>query len=154
MLVQSNHAMKTLRVHVTFTTHCFTEQFGKIPHPNGDPIIDEDTKRPRTFCPVRYGLSYSLPALVNGLSGAVVNQTAAQRNWVYSTTIASPAGPYHIFFEISRSPAHKRTWQDLDMVIESAYPETGSPPAIRGQKPFALLCGETYTGNKKRPKKR
>lgn len=147
--VHSDLAKKTLRVRALFTTHCFSESYGSIPHPAGDTVIDSNTLRPRTFCPVRFSCSHALPSLVAGLSGATVRQTSALRNWVYSTVIPHPTGPYHIFFEVKRAPPDQRTWQDVNLIVESAYPEQGAPPSVRGQKPFALVCGEVYTGNRK-----
>lgn len=147
--VQSEHAKKTLRVRVTFSTHCFSEEHGKIPHPVGDTVIDQDTKRPRTFCPTRYQLSHDLPNLVNAMVDEDVFQTDAQRNWVYTVTITSPAGPYHLFFEVRKAPNEQRTWQDVNLVVESAYLQTGADPAVRGKKPFVLVCGEAYTGNRR-----
>ena len=154
LLLRSEHAKKTLRVRVTFSTHCFSEEFGKVPHPGGDPVIDEDTKRPRTFCPIRYGLSHGLPVLLKGLEGKDVFQTQSMRNWVYTVTIESPAGPYHVFFEVRKASADQRTWQDLNLVVESAYPQTGAGPAVRGKKPFVLVCGEAYTGNRRPTRKK
>ncbi len=155
--VPSVLAKKTLRVRALFTTHCFSQSHGSIPHPTGDTVIDGDTSRPRTFCPVRYGCSHALPALVAGLPGSKVRQTSALRNWVYSTVIAHPSGPYNIFFEVKRAAPEQRTWQDLNLIVESAYPEHGAPPSVRGQKPFVLVCGEAYTGRRQpalRDKKR
>lgn len=154
LLVPSVLAKKTLRVRVTYSTHCFSEKYGAIPHPPSDPIIDVDTKQHRTFCPIRYGLSKGLPAVIRGMTDSDVFQTSAVRNWVYSITIENPAGPYHVFFEVNRASAEQRTWQDLNLVVESAYPEDDSPPSVRGKKPFALVCGEVYTGQRHRPKKR
>ena len=146
--VDSELAKKKLRVRALFTTHCFSERYGSIPHGAGDPLIDDDTKQPRTFCPVRFQCSLDLPKMILKLPGSIVRQTSAQRNWVFSTVIDHPAGPYHIFFEIKRSSPEQRTWQDLNLVIESAYPEQNAPPSVRGQKPFELVCGEAYTGNR------
>lgn len=154
IIVDSQLAMKKLRVRISFTTHCFSEEFGKILHPPGDPVIDQSTNRPRTFCPIRHQLSKQLPALLRSLTDEDVYQTSAVRNWVFSVTVASPNGPYHIFFEVKRSPNNQRTWQDLNLTVESAYPESDGPPSVRGKKPFVLVCGETYTGNKRPPLRR
>lgn len=152
MMVPSRRVGKDLRVNTTFSTHCFSESYGKIPHPQGDPIIDYDTRRPRTFCPIRYGHSKLLPDLVRSLPDVDVWQTSAVRNWVYSVSIDDPSGPYHMFFEIKKAPAEQRTWQDLNLIVESAYPS--GPPAVRGKKPFVIVCAEAYLGARKQPKKR
>ncbi|MCE7032774.1 heat-shock protein [Lysobacter sp. GX 14042] len=151
--VVSTHAKTTLRVHVTFTSHCFSEKLDSTLLAQGDPIIDRNTRHPRMFCPTRYRLSHKLPGFLQELPGRSVSLTSAQRNWVYTVTIEDPAGPYHVFFELGRAPIEQRTWQDLNLVVESAYPETKAPPGVRGRpKPFALVCGEVYTGNRAKPK--
>lgn len=152
--VNSALAKKTLRVRALFSTHCFSHAYDPNRHPSGDTVIDEDTKSPRTFCPVRYGLSHALPSFIREMPTATVSQTSAVRNWVYSVTVQNPQGPYHVFFEIKRAPPEQRTWQDLNLIIESAYPEEKGPPAIRGKKPFVLVCGEAYTGNRRSPRKK
>lgn len=151
--VVSTHAKATLRVHVTFTSHCFSEKLDSALLVQGGPVIDRDTRHPRMFCPTRYRLSHRLPSFIRGLPGRSVSLTSAQRNWVYTVTVEHPAGPYHVFFELRRAPGEQRTWQDLNLIVESAYPETRTPPAVRGRpKPFALVCGEVYTGNRAKPK--
>jgi len=153
--VASTQAKKTLRVHVTFTSHCFSERLDLARHPGGDPVIDRDTRDPRMFCPMRYRLSFRLPDFIRELPYRTVSVTSALRNWVYTVTIEDPAGPYHVFLELRRAAAVQRTWQDLNLVVESAYPETRGPPAVRGRpKPFPLVCGEVYTGNRTRPRKK
>ena len=147
-------AQKTLRVRVTFTSHCFSEAYDAATHPPGDTIIDQDTKRWRTYCPVRDQLSKGLSNVISTLIDEEVWQSATERNWVYSTTVQVAAGPYHVFFEVKKAPPEQRTWQDVNLIVESAYPQSGAPPAVRGKKPFALVCGEEYTGRRRKAKKR
>lgn len=155
MLVHSERLNKILRISVTFSTHCFSETFGVIPHPDGDTVIDSDTKRPRTFCPIRYGLSKSLPDLIRALPGKAITKTSFQRNWVHTLTIEDPAGPYHLFIEIQKAPRDKRTWQDLEVVVESAYHETLGPPDVTGgPRAFMAVCADTYAPPMKKPKKK
>ncbi|HDZ58145.1 MAG TPA: hypothetical protein ENI17_02695 [Pseudomonas xinjiangensis] len=150
-LVDSNKARKKLRVHVTYSTHCFTRRFYHgSEHPDGYPLLDIDTPRPRIFCPVRYRLSIQLPELIGGLNQPSIKvlQTTSRRNWAYSITILHPAGPYHVFFELSRSAKHQKSWQDLNLVVESAYHEDPNeePPSFLGTMGFVLLCGKVYLG--------
>lgn len=144
--IDSKLAKKVLRVHVTFTNHCFTKAYAPETHPPGEIIIDQDKPRPRTFCPVRYRLSHDLPAVIKRLNHpkAAVWQTSRERNWSHSITIEDPAGPYHVFFEVRRASNHQRQWQDLNLVVESAYHETETPPDLLGSMGFLLLCGKVY----------
>ena len=143
--VESGLAKKSLRIHVTFSNHCFTTAYAPENHPSDTPIIGEGSARPRTFCPIRYSLSTALPSLIRGLDHpkAKVWETAAERNWAYSIKIDDPQGPYHLFFELRR--ANEKP-QDLSLFVESAYhedPEIG-PPLLKGSMSFLLLCGKVY----------
>ena len=147
---ESKLAKKWLRLHVTFSNHCFTKGYNPEEHIEGEPIFDEDTPRPRLFCRTRYRLSKTLPELIRRLNHHKVEvvQTAARRNWVYSLTIEDPAGPYHVFLEVRRAGAKYKHLQDLNLVIESAYyedPNKGAPNLL-GPMNFYLLCGKTFMG--------
>lgn len=144
----SVQAKKTLRVRVTFSNHCFTRAYEAAIHIPSEPIIDPSGPRPRAFCRIRYRLSLALPALVNGLNQPAVKvwETNSERNWVYSIKIDDPAGPYHLFFEVTRAAGARSDHQDLNLVVESAYhedPEKG-PPILRGRMSFLLLCSKVY----------
>lgn len=55
---------------------------------------------------------------------------------------------YQIFFELRRTVAGLRRLQDLDMVVESAYPANPARPEpnILGRVSFLLLAGNLYAG--------
>lgn len=148
--VKSELAKKALRVHVTFSNHCFTKRYDAATHPAGEPIIDQGLARQRTFCPIRYRLSQALPALIRQLAESPrtkVWETSAERNWCYSITIEDPSGPYHVFFEVRRAARDRRQWQDLQLVVESAYHEgEAGGPSLKGSIAFVLLCGKTFMG--------
>ena len=142
--IASQLAKRDLRVHVTFSSHCFSQAYDSATHPHGEPIILDGAGRSRTFCAIRYRLSFGLPAVIQGLSHpqSKVHETASRRNWAYSMMILDPAGPYHVFFEIRR--AAKERLQDLNLVVESAYHQTEKPPKLLGKMGFMLLCGKVY----------
>jgi len=150
MIVKSDMARKELKVHVRFTNHCFTKGYEAFGHPEGEPIIPDHSGNERTFCPIRYRLSLSLPEIISGLVNPQkkVFQTAAKRNWAYSITIDDPAGPYHLFFEIRRASRDERYLQDLNVVVESAYHEERGygPPKLLERIGFVALCGRVYCG--------
>lgn len=148
--VESQLAKKNLRVHVTFSNHCFSKGYEAATHPPGEPIIGAGEARPRTYCAIRYRLSHALPALIRNLADlpkTKVWETTAERNWCYSITIEDPSGPYHVFFEVRRAAKDRRQWQDLQLVVESAYHEGDEGgPSLKGSMAFVLLCGKTYVG--------
>lgn len=148
--VHSLRAKKSLRVDVRFSNHCFTRGYEAEHHPDGFPILFDAGGRPRSFCPERYQLSLNLPAVVASLQDPTIAvwQTATQRNWAYSIPIQDATGTYHVFFELRRAPVEQRTWQDLSMVVESAYPEgeEWGAPDLLGKMAFGLLCGRLYMG--------
>ena len=79
---------------------------------------------------------------------AMVMQTVAERNWLHLVTVEDPAGKYHIFFELRRTATEFRHLQDLNLVVENAYPQGAAHrvPAVRGSMGFILLCGKVYKG--------
>ncbi|MEN0106246.1 MAG: hypothetical protein AAGC84_07445 [Pseudomonas sp.] len=147
--IDSAMAGKVLTVGVRFSNHCFTSAYSPHDHKAG-PILLDAGGRQRTFCPKRYALSLQLGQLISELNHPKIQvwQTAERRNWVYSTTVEGHQGPYHVFFEIKRNDRKNHAQDDLNMVIESAYPEgdlrTG--PNRFGRMGFVLLCGKIYTG--------
>jgi hypothetical protein len=150
LIVPSEVAKRELSVHVRFTTHCFTKSYDAEMHPAGDPILMDEGGRPRTFCPVRFPLSLGLPEIIRGLNHPKmkVYQTGSRRNWLHSAMVEGPGGPYHIFFEVRRAPAERRRQQDIELVVESAYPqgEIKQPPATVGSMGFVLLVGKVFLG--------
>lgn len=149
--VSSSKVPRRLRINVRFTNHCFSEAFDPAKHPADEPVIPDGQRR-RAFCPDRYDLSPRLPSLIRGLAdpAARVHETAARRNWMHAALVEVPfAGTrYQIFFELRRTVPERRRLQDLDMVVESAYPADPSrtEPNILGPVRFALLAGSLYLG--------
>jgi hypothetical protein len=150
MNVHSTKAGKTLRVHVRFMSHCFSKKSDKADHPVDSPIVRDAAGRPRSFCHIRYGISFRLPAVIRSLNHprAVVIQTARERNWLHTMAIEEPNGKYHIFFELRRAALGSLDCQDLNLVVESAYHQDLSrpEPAVRGSMGFILVCGKVYKG--------
>ena len=144
---------RPLRINVRFTNHCYSEAFDPDHHAPNDPTI-RDGARNRAFAPDRYALSLHLPALIQGLAtpGARVHETAARRNWMYAAAMEIPVANtrYQIFFELRRTMPERRRFQDLDMVVESAYPADPDRPApnVLGRMNFLLLAGNVYLGLK------
>lgn len=147
-VLESKLARRDLRIHVTFSTHCFSKAYEPALHAHEEPIIDTSTPRPRSLCPIRYRLSRQLPPLIKSLGHpkAKVWETATERNWCYSLTVDAPSGPYYVFFEVRRTSREQRQWQDLNLVVESAYhaDQRSEGPKLKGSISFVLLCGKTY----------
>lgn len=150
LLVDSRTAGRVLRVHVRFTTHCFTKGFDPAACPPDEPRILDEGRRFRVFCPVRHGLSAHLPAAIQGLNHpkARVHQTGSRRNWLHSATVEGHHGPYHIFFEVRRAPQDRRRMQDVELTVESAYPQGDAYPApiTIGPMGFLVLIGNVFLG--------
>jgi hypothetical protein len=149
--VSSTKVPRPLRINVRFTNHCFSEAFDPAKHPADEPAIMDGLRR-RAFSPNRYALSPGLPALIRGLAdpGARVHETAARRNWMYAAIVEVPVTGtrYQIFFELRRTVPERRRLQDLEMVVESAYPAdpSRSEPNILGRVSFLLLAGSLFVG--------
>lgn len=146
---------RPLRINVRFTNHCFSEAFDRTKHPADAPAIMDGLTR-RVFCPDRYALSQHLPGLIRGLANprVRVHETAARRNWMYAAIVeipvaGTPGTRYQIFFELRRTAPERRRLQDLDMVVESAYPADAARPEpnILGPVNFLLLAGSLYVAS-------
>ena len=144
---------RPLRINVRFTNHCFSEVFDPAKHLAEEPVI-MDGRRRRVFCPDRYALSLRLPGLIRALAdpGAYVHETVERRNWMYAAVVEIPVATsrYQIFFELRRTIPDRRRLQDLDMVVESAYPADPARPQpnILGRVRFLLLAGSLYVGKR------
>ncbi len=136
-----------------FTNHCYSEAFDPNRHSPDDPAIQDGARR-RVFAPERYALSLHLPALIRSLvnPGTRVHETAARRNWMYAVAMEMPEANtrYQIFFDLRRTVPDRRRFQDLDMVVESAYPAepARAAPNVLGRVNFLLLAGNVYLGQK------
>ena len=150
MRTNSIKAAKELKIRVRFMTHCFSRKYDPATHPEDDPIVRDAAGRLRSFCPIRYELSFRLPGLIRALNHpkAAVTQTARARNWLHTVTIDEGGGKYRIFFELRRAAAETNHREDLNLVVESAYRQDTDrrEPAVRGSMGFILLCGKTYVG--------
>ncbi|WP_315386503.1 heat-shock protein [uncultured Stenotrophomonas sp.] len=154
IIIQSEKVDKPLRIAITFSNHCFSASHGDIPHPPGDEVI-WDGRKMRTFCPTRYRLSHGLPDVIRSLEERKVILAAHGASWIHTLTIENPDGPYHLFLTVKRSSNEKRAWQDIDVIVESAYPETRNAPTTTGHwRPFVLVCGEAWLSNPQKPKKK
>lgn len=151
--VASDKVPRPLRVNVRFTNHCYTEAFDLARHPADEPAVMDGVRR-RAFSPDRYALSRRLPGLVRGLADprAKVRETGSRRNWMYSAVVEIPAEGtrYGVFFGLRRAPADRRRLQDLELVVESAYPADPARPEpnILGRVGFVLLAGSTFLGRR------
>jgi hypothetical protein len=144
----SERAKQKLRVHVTYSNHCFTERYESAKSLTGSPILTDGGGRERVFCPIRYALSLHLPIRIASLNDprTKVSEIAAQRNWCYTLRIDNPEGPYYVFFEIRRAGRDAQRHQEINLTVESAYPLDAErvAPALKGAMGFHLLCGKVY----------
>ena len=73
---------RSIRVWCWFTTHTFTKA---APTGHSGPLLLDEGRRPRVFCPDRYALSRYLPDAVRLLAhpDQYVWETASERNWLH-----------------------------------------------------------------------
>lgn len=152
MAFNSQSASKILKVNVRFSNHCFTHAPQDKTQYAPEIILPDHGGRNRIFCQIRYRLSYMLGDVVRSLNNpkCKVYQTAVRRNFCYSIEIDNPKGPYHLFFEISKATGGASKMQDLNLFVESAYPEEplGTPPDVVGRIGFQLLCSKVFLRQK------
>jgi hypothetical protein len=144
--VSSSKVGRGLQIRVLYSNHCFSRKFDSDFHPEGSLTFTDQRGELRVFDSTRYDLSLLLPEIIQRLAHpqTKVWQTSARRNWLHSTTIESDIGPYHVFFELRRA-GRGEGGQDLNLTVESAYPQMGRPaPSVLGAMGFALLAGKVY----------
>lgn len=146
--VQSEKLGRLVTVWCWFTTHTFSRRC--LSSETAPDFLDEG-RRPRMFCPARYGLSFHLPAVVRQLADPrrYVWQTAAERNWFYRAQVRVAAGDevadYEVFFAVKK--ADKAVQHDVELVVESAYAlDPLRLPKLRGRMLFAGLLTATVQG--------
>lgn len=151
LLIESASANKTLIAHVTFSNHCFSRCLDDNECLEGLLSIPSDYKA-RVFCETRYNLSFKLPEIIKELNNPSVKvfQTASRRNWTHSISVDSPSGKYHVFFEVKNATKDQKRTQDLNIFVESAYPQDPNKPKpqVLGRMKFGMLCTNTYLGKK------
>lgn len=134
-----------------FTTHAFTE--GASDGHEG-PILLDEGRRPRVFCPERYALSHHLPEAVRLLKDPdrYVSEGVHERNWLHRTDITLPvpakdAVTYQVFFAVKKAP--RSAAYDVEMVVESAYAfDPQRQPKVVGRTKIAGLLAATVQGRK------
>ena len=131
-----------------FTTHVFTR---KPEAADQGPFLMDEGRRPRVFCPDRYGLSTFLPGVVMLLREPqrYVTEAASERNWLHraEVQIATSAGAvtYQVFFAVKK--ARRADRHDVEMTVESAYAlDPARLPQIRGRMLIAGLLTATVEG--------
>lgn len=152
----SVRAKRDLRVHVTFTNHCFSEKFEPEEaiqeSDESGAVFPDHANRLRIFCEVRYRLSHMLPSVIASLNDPriKVSETAAERNWCYTMRIEDPVGPYYVFFEVRRAGKVALGRQELNLIVESAYHQDPQrpEPALKGAMSFHLLCTKIFLGER------
>lgn len=136
-----------VRIDVVFSNHCFSETFDPAVHTG--PVIDVwDGAKRRVFDHTRFGLSATLPGIVQGLPTSPVFRTP-EANFVRITMQpGAPGVDYRMFFRLQRA---RSADFDLKMHVESAY----SPDAAHAVSAadmtkvrFVVLVDKTLRGEK------
>jgi len=142
---------RSIRTWCWFTTHTFTKSAAPG-HPG--PILLDEGRRPRVFCPDRYALSYHLPTAVRLLANPdhYVWECASERNWLHraEVVVSDPTGAaiaYQVFFALKR--ADRGTGHDVEMIVESAYAyDPRRAPKVVGRAKITGLLAATVQGRK------
>ena len=107
-------ALGGVRLHVKFGAHVFCKE-----HDPNDPadLMFMDGRTPRTFCPVRYGLSQNLGQTIVAASAGNVFE-GAKGKFLFKRTLPAPQGTYVIAFQMwpNKSPHF-----DVTMQLNSAH---------------------------------
>ncbi|KQY17093.1 hypothetical protein ASD36_00010 [Rhizobium sp. Root1334] len=110
--IQITEGPNTYKALVTFSCHCFTEEFKQHHTPGHIYYYDKET---RAFCPIRHALSAALPGYMSSLAGKSVYLTNKSNFFILRVN----GGNYLVVFNINR-----RTKKNYDVEIEvvTAHP--------------------------------
>lgn len=146
----------TVDLRVTYSIHCFTEEFDTSSHLDHHRYTHNGETR--AFCPERYDYSLELPSLVENMARAKVYR-AKSDNYTYVARVAVNGcpQPYSIFFSLKDVSSAQSTM--VDMYVQSAYLKGLTVGANAKNWRFGSLLGQV-TGifspseKKERPKKK
>lgn len=145
-------------VHVSFSIHCFTEEFDQAVHI--DHHIYTHDNETRAFDLPRYNCSLQLPTLIDTMFTGKVYR-AKNNNYTYVAQIAlvGQNQPYSIFFDLKKDAGSVGVLPAIRMYVQSAYlkPLAVSPSATNWR--FGSLAGQisgvfSKPVKKPRPKKK
>ncbi len=137
-----------LRIHVLYSNHCFSRKFDPGLHPEGTPTFVDGRGERRVFDPTRYGLSLLLPEITQHFAPPQTRVCRPRRGEIGFIRRRSRAtsAPYLVFFELRRA-RRDEGGQDLNLTVESTYPQMDQPaPSLLGPMGFVLLAGKVYRG--------
>ena len=142
---------RPIRVLCWFTTHTYTEA---APAGHAGPLVIDEGRRPRLFCPDRFALSHHLPDVVRLLADPdrYVWEGEHERNWLHRAEVdiagsSNGLTTYQVFFALKKAERGSR--QDVVMVVESAYAHDPlRTPKTVGRTKIAGLLAATVEGKK------
>lgn len=139
---KGTHPQRDVRVHVSFSLHCFTrEQVSDDPHSQRY----SDKREVRTFCTERFQLSHGLPDIVRTLPA---RRCGLAKNDNFLTIDLPKEGlRYGVFFNVRRLKSAGPN--AVELVVQSAYaldPDKSLPPSQ--PVTFATILGKALTGAK------
>lgn len=145
-------------LHVSFSIHCFTEEFDQAAHIAHHTYTHNNETR--AFDLTRHNCSLQLPALINTmLTGKVYRAKNNNYTYVAQIALAGQNQPYSIFFDLKKDGGATGVVPTLRMYVQSAYlkPLVVSPHATNWR--FGSLAGQiagvfTKPAKKPRPKKK
>lgn len=113
---RAGYAARDVEIRVGYSSHVFTTRCvsGEQPHAAYSKAHDA-----RVFCPIRYRLSFTLPALVGNLGNRRCYATRHKNHFIVNALEALPSGTeYWVFFNLRRVDKADA----LRLFVESAYP--------------------------------
>ncbi len=126
-------AQKQLRIHLSFSDHCFTDHFGE-----DESWIYPYSSSSRYFCEVRYELSKHLPDLIRSLldhNAYVLLTLMRHREQFFYLEDEFHGETYRVFLEVS---APRANYADIRIDVKSAYDEKPWAKPVSGSVRYRL----------------
>ncbi|WP_300115418.1 hypothetical protein [Rhodoferax sp.] len=145
-------------LHVSFSIHCFTEEFNQTIHLDHHTYTHENETR--AFELTRYNCSLQLPTLIDTMFKGKVYR-AKNNNYTYVAQIAlnGQSQPYSIFFDLKKDTGEVSVVPTLRMYVQSAYMKPLQVSSNASNWRFGSLAGQIAgvfekSVKKTRPKKK
>lgn len=145
-IVSTKHRPDGVVIGVRFSNHCFSDKFHATRHSTEATVVWDRQQR-RVFSHSRYGQSFRLRDIIEGLPTADVFYTP-EANFVRIVSAGAEGTlEYRVYFRVKKDPGEEC---DVKLFVESAYsPEDGKrkqTPMHMTRVRFALLIDKTLRG--------
>jgi hypothetical protein len=124
LLVETEARPRGVGILVQFSVHCYTEAAGWLLSSSEAPILLDERRQSRVYCPTRYALSKELPSIMRSIASRKVFITPEKNCMWTGVRPDGIAGEYRVYFNLKKASRIEGT--ELRLYVESAYAPDGN----------------------------